>query len=73
MNESFQGNKTSLNHEKSLMFKYGRMQRKIPPQIVCCSYGACLNCMLPEVKLPLGRDFLAFKSLSDSENCNSLL
>ena len=32
-------------YEKSLMFKYGRMQRKIPPWLVCGSHGACLDSM----------------------------
>ena len=30
-----------LNHEKSLMFKYGRTQRKIPSRLVCGSHGTC--------------------------------
>ena len=34
-------------HEKSLMCKYGRMQKKISPRLVCGSHGACLDCMLP--------------------------
>ena len=35
-----------LNHEKSLMFKYGRTQRKIPSRLVCGSHGTCLDCTL---------------------------
>ena len=37
-------------HKKSLMFKYGRMQKKIPSRLVCGSSGACLDCMLPGVQ-----------------------
>ena len=35
-----------LNHEKSLMFKYRRMQRKIPSRLVYGSCGTCLDCTL---------------------------
>ena len=31
------------NHEKSLVLKYGRMQRKIPSQLVCGFRGTCLD------------------------------
>ena len=33
------------------MFKYGRMQKKIPPRLVCGSRGACLDSMLPRVQI----------------------
>ena len=41
------------------MCKYGRMQKKIPPQLVCGSRSACLDSMLPacEVQVTLGWDF----------------
>ena len=32
-----------VNQEKSLMFKYSRMQRKIPSWLVCGSHGTCLD------------------------------
>ena len=32
--------------EKSLVFKNGRSQKKIPPQLVCGSRGTCLDSML---------------------------
>ena len=49
------GNKT-FNRKKSLMFKYGRMQKKISSWLVCGCHGACLDCMLPgvQVTIPLG-------------------
>ena len=54
------------------MFKYGRMQKKIPSQLCGCR-GVCLDCMLPGSKLPLGWDFfLHLNCLSDSEDSDSL-
>ena len=44
----------TFNHEKSLMFNYGRMQRKISSRLVCGSHGACLDCMLPGVQVTAG-------------------
>ena len=45
------------------MFKYGRMQKKIPPRLVCGSHGACLDCMLPGVQVTAGLGFFTvFKS-----------
>ena len=32
------------DHEKSLMFKYSKMQRKIPSRLVCGFRGTCLDC-----------------------------
>ena len=62
---------TRLNHKKSLMFKYGRMEKKIPSRLVCGSSGACLHCMLPGVEVSAGLGF--FLSSSDSEDSDSLL
>ena len=39
-------NKT-CSHEKLLMFKYGRLQKKVLSWLVCGSHGAYLDCMLP--------------------------
>ena len=48
------------------MFKYGRMQKKIPPQLVCGSHGACLVNMLPVVQVTAGLEFfLCSAHLSD--------
>ena len=56
------------------MFKYGRMQKKIPPQLVCGSHGACLDSMLPGVQVTAGLGFFLRSSrLSDSEDSDSLL
>ena len=45
------------------MFKYGRMQKKIPPQLVCDSHSTCLDCMLPGVQVTAGLGFCSvFKS-----------
>ena len=61
----------TFNHEKSLMFKYGRMQKKI---LVCGSHGACLDCMLPGVQVTAGLGFFLCSShLCDNEDCDSLL
>ena len=35
-----------VNHKKSLMFKYSRMQREIPSRLVCGSHGTCLDSLL---------------------------
>ena len=63
----------TFNHEKSLMFKYGRMQKKISLWLVCGSHGACLDCMLPGVQVTAGlRFFLCSSHLCDNEDlaCN---
>ena len=58
----FMDNKT-FNHEKSLMFKYGRMQKKISSRLVCGSHGVCLDCKLPGVQVTAGLGFFSvFKS-----------
>ena len=67
-----------INHDKSLIFKYGRIQRKIPSWLLCGSHGACLGCMLPGVQVTTGywagNFFCSYSSfLSDSEDCDSLL
>ena len=50
-------------NEKSLMFKYGRMQKEISSQLVCGSHGACLDYMLPRVQVIARRGFFSvFKS-----------
>ena len=55
------------------MFKYGRIQKKVPPQLVCGSHGACLDCMLPGVEVTAGLGFFLCSShLSDSEDSDSL-
>ena len=46
-------------HEKSLMCKYGRIQKKISPRLVCGSHGACLDCMLPGVQVTAGLGFFS--------------
>ena len=47
------------------MFKYGRMQRKIPSQLVCGSCGTCLDSTLLGVQVTTGLGFFsAFKSFS---------
>ena len=61
-------------HEKSLMFKYGRMQRKISSWLVYGFHGACLDCMLSEVEVTAGLGFFLHSScLCDSEDYDSLL
>ena len=53
----------TLNRKKSLIFKYGRIQKRIPPQLVCGFHGACLDCMLPGVQVTAGLGFFSvFKS-----------
>ena len=56
------------------MFKYGRMQKKVPSWLVCDSHGACLDYMLPGVQVTAGLGFYLHSSgLSDSKDCDSLL
>ena len=56
------------------MFKYGRTQKKAPPQLVCGSCGACLDCVLPGVQVTAGLGFFLCSSrLSDSKDSDSLL
>ena len=55
----------TLNHKKSLMFKYGRMQRKIPSRLLCGSHGAYLDCMLPGVQVTTGLLHLSVSEDSD--------
>ena len=56
-----------FKHEKSLMFKYGRMQRKIPSQLVRGFHSVSLECMLlgVQVTTELGL-FLHSHCLEDS-------
>ena len=54
-----------LNNKKSLMFKYGGMQRKIPSWLVCDSCGTCLDCTLLGVQVTAGLGFFSeFRSFS---------
>ena len=46
------------------MFKYGRIQKKIPPRLLCDSHGACLDCMLPKVQVTAGLGFLCVPVVS---------
>ena len=59
------------------MFKYGRMQKKIPSKLVCASRGACLDSMLLGVQVTTGLGFFLHSSHlvlnEDTENCDSLL
>ena len=56
------------------MFKYGRMQKKISPQLVCGSHGACLDCMLPGVQIASRLGFFLHSShLCDNGDYDSLL
>ena len=60
---------------KSLMFKYGRMQKETPSWLVCGSRAlvTCLHCTLPGVQVTAGLGFSAFTNhLSDNENSDSL-
>ena len=67
------GNKT-FNHEKSWMFKYGRMQKKIQSRLVCGSHDAYLDCMLLGVQVTAELGFYMCSScLCDNEDCDSLL
>ena len=48
------------------------MQRKIPPQLVCGSCGACLNSMLPRVQFTAGLGFFLHSShLNVSDDSDS--
>ena len=50
---------------KSLMFRYGRTQRKIPSQLVCGSCGTCADHTLPMVQVTAGLGyFYVFRSFS---------
>ena len=54
-----------LNHEKSLMFKYGRTHKKISSWLVCGSRGTCLDCILLGVQVTAGLGFFTvFRSFS---------
>ena len=54
------------------MFKYSRMQRKIPPQLVCDSCGACLDSMLSGVQVTARLGFFLHSNrLSVSDDSNS--
>ena len=44
-------------HEKSLMSKYGRVQKKISLRLVRGSHGACLDCMLIGIQVTAGLGF----------------
>ena len=56
------------------MFKYGRMQKKIPSWLVHGSCGACLDCMLSGAQVTAGLGFfLCSNHLSDCEDSNSML
>ena len=61
-------------HEKSLMCKYGRVQKKISLRLMRGSHGACLDCMLPGTQVTAGLGFFLRSShLCDNEDCDSLL
>ena len=62
-----------LNNEKSLMFKYGRMQRKIPSRLGCDSRGTCLDSMLFGVQVTAGLGFFLQSSHLVCEDSDSLL
>ena len=54
------------------MFKYGRMQKKIPPWLVCGSHGACLVNMLPGVQVTdFFSVFSSFSYVISSEDSDS--
>ena len=56
---------------KPLMFKYGKMQKVIPSQLVCGSCGMCLDCTLPGVQVTAGLGlFCAQNHLSDCGDSN---
>ena len=56
------------------MFKYGRMQKKVPSWLVCGSHAACLDCMLLGVRVTARLEFFLCSScLVDSEDSDSLL
>ena len=49
------------------MFKYSRMQKKIPHRLVCGSCGACLVNMLPGVQVTAGLGCVSvFSSFSEA-------
>ena len=50
-------NEQIFNHKKEPMFKYSRMQRKIPSCLVCGSPGAHIDCTLFRVQVTTGWDF----------------
>ena len=51
------------------MYKYGRIQKKISPRLVCDSHGACLDCMLPGVQVTARLGFFCVQVVySDSED-----
>ena len=51
--------------KKSLMIKYGRMQKEIPSRLVRGSFGMCLDCMLLGVQVTTGLGFFTvFRSFS---------
>ena len=51
-----------------LLFKYSRMHKKIAPQLVCGSRGACLDSMLPGVQVTTGLGFFLCLSVSDDSD-----
>ena len=56
------------------MFKYGRIQKRIPSWLVCGSYGMCLDCTLPGVQVATGLGFfLHSNNLIDCEDSDSLV
>ena len=55
------------------MFKYGRMQKKISPWLVCGSHGTYLDYMLPEVEAGIFSLCSCHDHLRDSEDFDSLL
>ena len=51
------------------MFKYSRMQKKIPTRLVCGSRGACLVNMLPGVQVTAGLGYFSvFSSFSEDSD-----
>ena len=59
------------------MFRYGRMQKKIPLRLVCGSRGACLVNMLPGVQVTTGLGFFtvfsSFSQVISSKTVTALL
>ena len=59
------------------MFKYGRMQKKVPSWLVCGSRGTCLGGTLLGVHVTTGLGFFLHLShlvhTEDSEDSDSLL
>ena len=62
-----------LNHGKSLMFKYGRMQRKIPSRLGCGTHGMCLDSILVGVQVIAGLKFFLQSSHLVCEDSDPLL